>query len=315
MKNPSMTAAKHIFSGHWISLGKTMLVPTPDTGNAPVFRKVFNVDEKIESAEIFLCGLGWHELYINGVKADDRVLAPAVSRFEIRANYIVYDVKHLLKPGKNCIAVILGNGWYNCQSTQKFSFDKAPWRDYPKLICDTVINKKVFAASDESWKFTNSPITYDALRSGEHYDARLEVPGFANAETDDSQWQHAKRCFPPGGDIEEEKIEPCRIMQRIKPVSVKKLSPYITIYDFGVNLTGWCEITVSGKSGAVVTIDYAEKIRASGDIDNTENGMYIKETPFQHDVYILKGDGTEIWHPRLPTTASVMRKSQPEMLT
>ena len=298
MKNSPPATAKHIFSGYWIGIGKTMLAPTPKTGNAPVFRKVFSVDETIASAEIFLCGLGWHELYVNGTKADDRVLAPAVSRFDVRANYIVYDVGHLLSPGANCIAVILGNGWYNCQSTQKWSFDKAPWRDFPKLICDAVVNRRIVAVSDESWKFADSPITYDALRSGEHYDARAEIPGFADAETDDSDWRPAKRCFPPGGDIDEEEIEPCRIMRRIAPVGVKRLSQHAAVYDFGVNLTGWCEITVTGKAGSAVTIDYAEKLRAGGDIDNTENGMYIRETPFQHDVYILKGDGAETWHPR-----------------
>ena len=60
-----------------------MPVPTPNTGNAPVFRKVFTVNETAGTAEIFLCGLGWHELYVNGIKADDRVLAPSVSRFGI----------------------------------------------------------------------------------------------------------------------------------------------------------------------------------------------------------------------------------------
>ncbi|MBQ9772311.1 MAG: family 78 glycoside hydrolase catalytic domain [Lentisphaeria bacterium] len=285
------------FSGYWISYGKTMMVPTPNSGNAPFFRKVFDWNRSIESAVVYLCGLGWHELYINGEKVDDSVLVPAVTRFEVRANYLVYDVSKFLKPGKNCIAVLLGNGWYNCQSTQKFSFDKAPWRDYPKLLCDVVINGETAVVSDTSWKFTNSPIVYDALRSGEHYDARAEVPGFADAETDDSNWKNACRCFPPGGDIEEEEIEPCRIMQRLKPVGVTKLFPRVMIFDFGVCLTGWCEITVKGNAGDVVTIDYSEKVRANGDIDNAENGMYIVETPFQHDVYTLKGGGIETWHP------------------
>ncbi|MBQ7403348.1 MAG: family 78 glycoside hydrolase catalytic domain [Lentisphaeria bacterium] len=288
----------HKFSGYWISTGKTMMVPTPDSGNAPVFRKTFTLGAPVETAKVYLCGLGWHELYLNGKKVDDRVLVPAVTRFEVRANYLVYDVGDLLQPGENCIAVILGNGWYNCQSTQKFSFDKAPWRDYPKLICDVIVNQKTVAVSDSSWKFTDSPITYDALRCGERYDARAEVPGFADAGTDDSNWNSAARCFPPGGDIEEEQIEPCRIMKRIKPVGVTKLFPDVHIYDFGANLTGWCEITVRGKAGASVTIEYSEKIRANGDVDNAENARFIKETPFQQDIYTLKGDGIEVWHPR-----------------
>ena len=59
--------------GHWISEGKFMFKSPGSTGTAPCFRKVFECGS-FQNAAIRLCGLGWHELYVNGQKADDIAL-------------------------------------------------------------------------------------------------------------------------------------------------------------------------------------------------------------------------------------------------
>ena len=105
------------WNGYWINDGKTMCAPADWVGAAPYLRKTFVCDKAPEKATVFLCGLGWHELYVNGRKADDRVLAPVVTQYEKRDSYIEYDVTGLLRPGKNAVAVLLGNGWYNCHTT------------------------------------------------------------------------------------------------------------------------------------------------------------------------------------------------------
>jgi alpha-L-rhamnosidase len=102
--------------GYWINAGSTMGAPSDEVLPAPYLRKTFICSSKPEKASVFLCGLGWHELYVNGQKADDRVLAPAVTQFDKHVSFIEYDVTHLLQQGKNAVAVLLGNGWYNCQT-------------------------------------------------------------------------------------------------------------------------------------------------------------------------------------------------------
>ena len=99
------------WNGYWINTGKEMCAPSTEIGSAPYLRKTFACPAAPEQAKIYLCGLGWHELYVNGQKADDRVLAPVVTQYDKRVSYIEYDVTGLLKPGKNAIAVLLGNGW------------------------------------------------------------------------------------------------------------------------------------------------------------------------------------------------------------
>ena len=46
---------------------------------APIFRKRFTLDQKADTAEITICGLGFYDLYINGTKITKGFLAPYIS--------------------------------------------------------------------------------------------------------------------------------------------------------------------------------------------------------------------------------------------
>ena len=55
---------------------------------SPFYRQSFRIDDLPERAFIYVAPLGYFELYINGQKIGDEVLAPAVSNFSKRS-YIV----------------------------------------------------------------------------------------------------------------------------------------------------------------------------------------------------------------------------------
>ncbi len=285
------------FKGYWIkspwSHAKEGLNP------APFYRKTFELSGEAKEAKIFLCGLGWHELYVNGVKVDDRVLAPTVTMYNHRASYIEYDVTHLLRPGKNAVAVILGCGWFDCDTKCIWSFQSAPWRDYIKFVCDVVVDGVVVAKSDESWKRREGPIRYNMLREGEYYDARMEIEGFASPDFDDSAWECAVQTPPPGGLLEREETYPCRVIREYDAVAVREVGEDRFVYDFGTNFTGWCEIELcGGMAGDEVTLEYSELIDDKGDIDTGNISIYVYSGAFQTDKYILKGADCERWHPR-----------------
>ena len=278
------------WAGRWINAGLTMGTPSDIVVPAPYLRKTFECTELPQKAVICLCGLGWHVLYVNNQKADDRVLAPNQTQYDKHVSYIEYDVTILLKKGRNAVTVLLGNGLFNCREPH-WSFDKAPWRDFPKLLCDIVVDGKIAAKSDCSWKVHNSPITFDGFRNGQSYDARLEVPGFADPDTDDSSWQSAALAMPPGGRVVLETMPPCKVMQSYPPVSKRFVTCWESTYDFGTNLTGWCKVKVKGEAGAVIGITYVEKIDPiSGYINTQEIDVYTEKDRFQTDEYILKGD-------------------------
>ena len=285
------------WQGIWIKAydGACYFDPLPP---APYFRTTFSVGAAPGKAVVHLCGLGVHELFINGVRADDRWYAPAQTQYDCRAPYIDYDVTGLLRPGEENVLVIhLGSGFYNCHNEWRYTVNYYSWRGMPRLICDVEIDGKVVACSGVHWKIHPGPAVYDCFHEGEDYDARLEMPEIFSAEYDDSAWEAAKRTVTPGGVLELDTDEPCRVIQRLRGVEVGRPTPDSRVYDFGANISGVVEFEVSGKAGTKLEIQYSEMLNEAGRADVSTINMGMKR--FEKDSYILKGGGPETWHPTL----------------
>ena len=112
--------------GKWIC-AKNM--PKEYANSAPVFKAELFCSKQPCRAAIFLCSAGWHELYINGVKADDRLLTPSPMQYDKHLPYMEYDAAALLRPGKNQISVLTGNGFFNCGTENTWNFQHAVWRN------------------------------------------------------------------------------------------------------------------------------------------------------------------------------------------
>ena len=269
------------------------------TAAAPWFRKEFEVDgAAIDGTQLAICGLGYYEVYINGKRVGDRVLDPLVSIFDKRVLYVTYDISDLLKPGKNAIGVVLGTGWYNCFTPGPWILEYASWRDVVKMRLEMrTASGKLLTASDESWKVTqDGPILFDALRGGEHYDARKELDGWAKTAYDDSAWKKASITRPPGGIMEEQTGTPIRIVdtQVLKDPNDKG------VYDLGRNIAGHARITVKGEAGAKVYISYTERITPDGRLDRS-NQLFTRfdNSNWQRDEYTLRGSKkAEVWEAR-----------------
>ncbi len=268
----------------------------------PLFRKTFFVEKKVVSARAYVCGLGYYELYINGMKIGDDVLSPAFTRYDKTVLYNSYDITEAFDLGENVIGVMLGNGWYNCFTSEVWDYRQAPWRHHPKLIIQVHITlaggDELTVISDSGWKVSAGPIIFDGLRNGEFYDARLEKPGWNRQGYDDGEWKKARISRSPGGLLKSSQMPPIKVTGTIKPVGLKQIKPEIWVYDFGQNISGWAQITVSGLSGTEIMLKYAEKLTEDGLIDQTNINIYVNSGEFQTDKYILKGGGLETWEPR-----------------
>jgi hypothetical protein len=96
---------------------ETSWIAAPDpvlkSGPLPIFRKGISIDRPLRRALVFICGVGSHELRVNGAKAGDHVLAPAWTNYRESVMYESFDVTKLLKTGANALGVLLGNGFFN----------------------------------------------------------------------------------------------------------------------------------------------------------------------------------------------------------
>jgi len=292
--NPSDWHAQWISSSR---IGVEASNPPP----APMFRRTFLLKKQIDSARAYVCGLGYYELYINGHKIGDEVLAPAFTRYDARVFYQTHNVTNAIVQGENAIGVILGNGWYNCFTKEVWNFQQSPWRDQPKLLIQIHIRfvdgEETTIVSDRSWRWSTGPIVFDGLRNGETYDARLEKSGWAEPGYDDSDWKDVMVVQSPGGILRSQQMTPIRVTETIVPVSLKEVRKGVWVYDLGQNISGWAQLKVSGPAGTTVVLKYAEKLRDDGDIDQSNINVFIRSGECQTDTYILKGEGTEVWEP------------------
>ena len=293
-KHRILPVVRELDCAYWIGVpGRAFAWACRKSHPAPFFRKTFEWDGE-GTAELSVAAAGYVEIYLNGEKVGDHVLDPTPTIYDRHLYLLKFEVKHLLKKGRNSIGVILGNSTYNCETGGPWMLDEIPWRDYPKFILqlNSGVRPAVFSSSD--WKYYgDGPIRMDAVKNGEFYDARFEQSNWCRPDYDDSGWSRAGIVHAPGGEIIEHVHEPCRVFQT---VSMRKI--HENIYDSGQNLAGWVKIRVSGESGSVVRIRYAEKVDGSGNLDQSGIDHFVTTGSFQTDQYTLKGGGTEVWHPR-----------------
>ena len=280
--------------GDWIGSHPTV--------SAPLLRKSFVVDDPIKRARAYVCGLGWHEFYINGQQLGDHALDAAPTDYDRRALYVTYDVTDRLRQGDNGMGVILGNGWYSAPSTPRYG-------DSPRLLLQLNIETRNHAhmtvATDSTWKIGRGPIVHNDLFGGERYDARLEQPGWTTTEFDDDQWDFAAIKSSPGGRLESQTLPPIKAGKTIAPRTVTSPKSGVYVFDFGQLFGGWARIHLKGPKGATVTLRYSARIcPRTGLIDQshyTRHHQFRSSSPEPNevDIYTLKGDAQgETYTPR-----------------
>lgn len=249
---------------------------------APLFRKEFELTKPVKRARVYVTGLGYYELRLNGKRVGDRVLDPPYTNFHKRVYYSVYDVTRLLRKGHNCVAAMVGKGW---------------WQKGPRLLVQLEVTHTDGTSSllvtDESWRWSLGPIIENSLYNGETYDARLEQEGWDKPGFDDSDWKSVALFEMPGVELSAQTIQPIKVVQTLQPKSASEPRPGVWVFDFGQNFSGWCRLKVSAPEGTSVTLKHAEVLYPDGTV-NQENLRTARST----DTYIAKGQGEETYEPR-----------------
>ena len=269
---------------------------------SPLFRREFRVaDKKIRYASATICGLGYHELSLNGQKVGDHELDPTYTDTDCRVLYVTHDVTDQLESGDNRIGVQLGNGWFNQHAVEEWDFESAPWRARPKLRMILRIEYEDGSVetigSDESWQATcDGPIVLDGIRNGEVYDARREIPSWNVADTQTTVneestavWHSAQRVEAPKGQLVAQKMTPIRVVKDIYTQDWKEIQPNVRVYDLGQNMVGRANIHVYGPRGSRVVLRYSERANPDGTLHRDEIDCYHHQGPFQQEEYVLRG--------------------------
>jgi alpha-L-rhamnosidase len=265
---------------------------------APLLRKEFNITKAVKEARFYGTGLGYFEMYINGQRVSEDYFAPNQTNYHTRDElntrgivvedpfaeytvmYLSYDVKNLLKQGDNALGVILGNGFYDVvEYWQPMGYGSPRFFGQIELVYEDGTTQII--ASDSSWKAEKSAIVYDQLFFGEHYDARLEHPGWNTPGYDDSKWQGVALKNAPCGKLIPQNGPADRITKKYEAVEITKLEDGKFKVRFPEEISGWIALkNINAKAGQVIDI------------------KYISESLMGANTYTANGSGKESYHAR-----------------
>ncbi|WP_294470528.1 family 78 glycoside hydrolase catalytic domain [uncultured Bacteroides sp.] len=288
------------WQGQWIGLDR----PAPgDSDNqwsrlaARYLRKEFTLTKEVKRATVHIAGMGLYELFVNGQRIGDQVLAPAPTDYRKTILYNTYDVTSLIQK-ENAIGVTLGNGRFYTMR-QNYKPYKIPNFGYPKLRLNLIVEytdgSKETIASNTSWKLsTEGPIRSNNEYDGEEYDARKELGNWTQAGYDDKNWMPAQRVSIPSGTLRAQMMPGMRVTETLKPVSIQKMGDRY-ILDIGQNMAGWIRFRIKGNAGDSIRLRFAESLQTNGELF-TRNFRDARST----DVYVVSGRETKdaTWVPR-----------------
>ena len=148
LRSPAGFSTGLFSPGDWQSTWITSSSP-----NATLYRKEFTLPvasagaatERTGRATLFVSGLGYNEVTLNGVRVGDHRLDPGWTDYAAKVYYSSYDVTALLRPGAaNALGVSLGVGWFFPPYLQEASNGQ--------LLLQLQVDGKPVVVSDTSWK-------------------------------------------------------------------------------------------------------------------------------------------------------------------
>lgn len=288
------------WKSRWIGIDKAMPWDSETQFSrlsARYLRTEFNIQKSIKRATVHIAGLGLYEMYLNGERVGNQVLAPAPADYNKTILYNSFDVTSMLNDDINAIGVTLGNGRYYTMR-KNFKPYKIADYGYPKMRLTMIVEyddgTKDTIVSDEKWKLmADGPILANNEYDGEEYDARKELKGWSVAGYDDSAWEQAKRVSIPNGTLRAQMMEGMKVVDTLKPTSITRLADNKYILDMGQNMVGWIKFNLSANRGDSIKLRFAETLQEDGNI-YVRNLRDAKVT----DIYWFKGEGVEEWAPR-----------------
>ncbi len=255
----------------------------------------FHIAKAVRSARIYSTALGSYQLYLNGKRVGDDILAPGWTDYRKRIVYQVYDVTSQVRTGDNAIRALLAGGWYADGLgwlQNRYNFGKPPVRILGQLEIEYADGTRESFPTDETWKAAPSAILSSDIYNGESYDARLEKRNWNDAPSTEAGWGRVAIAAAPEALLVAQDFQPIRAHETLSPKTVTNPTPGVYIFDLGQNMVGWARLHVSGKSGSKLQLRFGEVLKPNGEL-YTDNLRTAEAT----DTYIMRGEGKEVFEP------------------
>jgi alpha-L-rhamnosidase len=280
------------WKAEWITPDPTGINPLSE---APFqLRKEFTLKPDIISARIYGTGVGLYELFLNGERVSDELLAPGWTSYHKRLQYQTYDVTEQLQDGSNAIGILLADGWYKGNLVREnhrniYGDSRAAFFQIHVTYNDGTDEVIV---TDNTWKASTGPILFSEIYHGENYDARLEQKGWNQSHFNDADWTGTIIQEMPITQLVAQENVPTRVTELLNPIDVFVTPAGDTVLDMGQNMVGRIRFTVRAPEGTRIVLKHAEVLDKEGNI-YFGNLKLAK----QKVEYITKGEGIETFAP------------------
>ncbi|MEA4890519.1 MAG: family 78 glycoside hydrolase catalytic domain [Clostridiaceae bacterium] len=265
------------------------------------FIRRFNCRAELRSACLFVCGIGYQRVFLNGVELDDSRLNPAFSEYEKRCYYTVLPQPDALRAGENCLGIQVAAGWrspYNVcyKLTGRVPDYIGPTQLSAALHLEYQDGSDEWICTDPQWKYDYGAITYSNIFMGETFDASKMRPDWCAAESAADGLQDVRILSAPCEKMSPQTLEPVRSQEIYPAVCVGMVADDCYSVDFGQNIAGVCRIRLPRNlcPGQVIEISHMEFLDEDGRLylPNLRNAACL-------DRYIARGDGEdpEYWQP------------------
>lgn len=192
----------------------------------PQLFSTLEVDKTKASYFLHVNSLGYHEVYINGEKVGDKVLAPAVSQFDKRSLVVTYDLTDHLKKGKNDLILWLGSGWYTEGLPGVVNNGPVVRAQLEKVDNNS---HEILLATNQTWKGRKSSYTRHGNWRPAHFGGEIIDGAIAQKDLSTNNpgnpWQPVTLIDVPTHRATPQMTEQNIIVNTITPISVNEIAP------------------------------------------------------------------------------------------
>ena len=265
----------------WQAKWITAAVQPKKNEDAPVdcFRRIFTCT-KPTKARLYATACGIYELHLNGKRIGNALLTPGATDVNKRVQYQTYDVTELLRDGENVLTAELAPGWLYSHK-QAGNIDYTFGKERKLLIQLEIVEqtgtfKTIVTDSDWDWS-NDGPVTFADNKGGEVIDAE-KTPSYSQKAKVTSH-----KVVPSASDNVLMQEQECFPAKMIHTLAGK------TVLDFGQNIAGIVEFTLTAKAGQTVTLSMGEFLQNGEFTQDNVNPKMVGSKgsvdPFQKIVY------------------------------
>ncbi len=294
---------------------------------SPMYRSTnILLSKTISSATAYVSAKGVYELWANGYRIGNNLLAPEWTDYTTRIQYQTFDLTPYLTSGTtnsfNVLGAFVGEGWCygNVVGPDYGNYYGSP---NPQLALLLVITNsdlsRTTVSSDANWQCsTNGLIRFSSIYNGETDDANQDGYSTNWTTAGSTSTNFAASILTTsnvmGSQMFAQPTDPIQTVGYTNPIAMWAVGTNTTlglttnVYDMGQNMVGWCNLSVSNSqgaynSGATIILRHAERLTldsnnlggfgsGSGNIDRANLGLAK-----QIDTYVLNSATNQQFHP------------------